>query len=773
VFPFSESFFETSFLKLSYDHPMERKIELLAPGGDVESVKAAIVAGADAIYLGLYTFNARMRATNIELDDLAGIVTLAHRNSCEIFITINIVIVESEIRALINLLNKLVNTKIDGVIVQDLGLLYLLSTYFKNLKIHASTQLTTHNQGQIKFLSKLSAMRVNLSRELNLDELKTLTRVGHENNILSEVFVHGSNCLSFSGLCYISSVLEGKSANRGRCNQSCREQYVTTPEGKDFPLNLKDNSAFNDLKALSDAGVDSVKIEGRMKQFHYVYTVVKAWRELLDNFYSHNQGRGDDTALYQVFNRDFTNAFLMGNLSKDVFIDNPRDNSALCFHEVKKRSADEDIRLTKNELHDIRTGIINKVKAKIAALDIGKTPLQIRVSGESSGALKAFVASADKSIAPFEILSESKLAPVTGGTEGLDYESLYQRLESIDESEHALGELECKNLQKGLFLPHKELTSIKKRMLFVLNGSIEEIEPIETPRLEKQKNLKIKPRLSVLISSRAQLELCRESSADSFYQLPSCFPDDYSALVGLFRDNRALTPWFPSVLIGKDYTAAVAILDQVKPKRIVTNNTGIAYEAFKKGIPWVAGPSLNIVNSFSLLCLKEKFNCSGAFLSNEISRKQMMKIITPKDFELYYSIYHPVLLMTSRQCLLHPVEGCGKSIVDDECTLDCNRSSSITSLKNVALFIDKSEGGYHQIYNEYNFLNTDIVNDFPDSFTSFFVDLTTVKTATKVEMNETRIIEMFGDLLNAKPDAKEKLVKAIHPTSYIQYQRGI
>jgi putative protease len=163
---------------------MKRKIELLAPGGDIESVKAAIVAGADAIYFGLNTFNARMRATNIELDDLAGIVSLAHRNSCEIFITINIVIVESEIRALINLLNKLVNTKIDGVIVQDLGLLYLLSTYFKSLKIHASTQLTTHNEGQIKFLSELSATRVNLSRELNLDELHTLTRVGHEHNIL-------------------------------------------------------------------------------------------------------------------------------------------------------------------------------------------------------------------------------------------------------------------------------------------------------------------------------------------------------------------------------------------------------------------------------------------------------------------------------------------------------------------------------------------------------------------------------------------------------------
>jgi putative protease len=151
----------------------------------------------------------------------------------------------------------------------------------------------------------------------------------------------------------------------------------------------------------------------------------------------------------------------------------------------------------------------------------------------------------------------------------------------------------------------------------------------------------------------------------------------------------------------------------------------------------------------------------------------MMKIITPKDFELYYSIYHPVLLLTSRQCLLHPIEGCAKSIVDDECTLECNRSSSIKNLKDGALFVDKSKGCYHRIYNEHNFLNADIVTDLPDRFSSFFIDLTAVKTATKVAMNETLIIRIFEDLLNEKTEAKEELAKAISPSSNVQYQRGI
>ena len=130
---------------------MKSKIELLAPGGDIDSIKAAIVAGADAVYCGLDRFNARNRAENITLNDLAGIIRLAHQHHCEVFLTLNIIIVENELPALITLLNRVVNTRIDGIIVQDFGVCYLLSKYYPSLSIHASTQLTTHNAGQIKF----------------------------------------------------------------------------------------------------------------------------------------------------------------------------------------------------------------------------------------------------------------------------------------------------------------------------------------------------------------------------------------------------------------------------------------------------------------------------------------------------------------------------------------------------------------------------------------------------------------------------------------------
>ena len=277
---------------------MKRKIELLAPGGDTDSIKAAILAGADAVYCGLDKFNARNRAENISFDDLQGILRLAHKNNCQVFLTLNIILVDREIPAMVAMLNRLVNTTIDGIIVQDLGLFYLLSTYFKSLRVHASTQLTTHNEGQIRFLNKLKASRVNLSRELNIAEIKALTRVAHQHKILTEVFVHGSYCVSFSGICYLSSVHGGNSGNRGRCSQPCRDRYKTTTAGKDYPLNLKDNSAWSDLNELSEAGVDSLKIEGRIKKSDYVYTVVNNWIQKLQRFY--NQDKRQDELIHFV-----------------------------------------------------------------------------------------------------------------------------------------------------------------------------------------------------------------------------------------------------------------------------------------------------------------------------------------------------------------------------------------------------------------------------------------------------------------------------------------
>ena len=748
---------------------MKKKLELLAPGGDLDSIKAAIVAGADAIYCGLDRFNARHRAANITFDDLGGILALAHRHGCRVFLALNIMMVESDIPVLIGILNKLVNTSLDGVIVQDLGLFYLLSTYFKGLKIHASTQLTTHNEGQIKFLSKLAAARVNLSRELSIHEIEPLALAGHEENISTEVFVHGSYCISFSGICYMSSVHGGNSGNRGRCSQPCRDRYVSTPEGKDFPLNLKDNSAYFDLKSLADAGVDAIKIEGRMKAFNYVYTVTNTYRKQLDSLFHHDEAVDDSRDLHKVYNRDFSNGYLMGAIGRHMFSDHPRSYAATQLRERTSSSGDENATMEPyDELADFKA----RIRDKIEHVRMAKAPLTVRVSGKPGTPLRVAVHTPDTS---FVVSSESCLVLQRRASTvpQLNAEMLLERLKAVNETEYFIDHLAVEDLQPGLFVPRRELTLIKNRILFILNGSREPIDPIDLPALASRSHLEQEPTLSVLIASAKDVYLSHETCADIHFQLPNGLGSECPALVALFTENKRLIPWFPSVLIGEDYAAAVRFLHQVQPGRVVTNNTGIAHEAWKEGIPWIAGPYLNTANSLGLVSLKESFNCNGAFVSSELGECQIRRISPPEDFKLYYSIYHPIVLLTSRQCLFHQVTGCEEDTVDDACVSHCERSSTITNLKGASFFINKTRGNYCSIYHQTSFLNTEIVTDIPGLFSGFFIDLRDVETETRTELDKPSLVQLFEDHLHGRDNSRRELERSIRPTTNTRYKKGI
>ena len=755
---------------------MNKTFELLAPGGDIDSIKAAIVAGADAIYCGLDSFNARNRAANISFDDLNAILRIAHKHNCQIFLTLNIIILEQEISTLLRLLNKLVNTRIDGLIVQDLGLFYLLSKYFPTLDVHASTQVTTHNEGQIRFLNKLGVSRANLSRELDIGEIKALTAIAHKNNILTEVFVHGSNCIGFSGLCYISSAHGGNSGNRGRCSQPCRDQYQTTRAGKDFPLNLKDNSAFFDVENLSDAGVDSLKIEGRVKKPHYVYTVVDSWRKQLDNFSSNGASLQNNSDLYKVFNRDFSNAFLKGDINKNMYIDNPRDNSVKHFVKVKDYSSDEEIQSVKKQLYDDKTDIINVVKDKTKDLKLDKTSLTIDISGAVNTPLTVTVKSVDEC---YTVISSSSLVQVTKSNTGID--ELEKRFRSLSNSLYQISKINVDKLQADLFIPFKELTTLKNELTFLLNDSKEIIPPVVLPKLKRLNRQTDKPKLSVLISSQKDLPLSDTTSAEIFYQLPDCIENVYDELVQIFLDNKQLIPWFPSIVMGDNYLASVKFLKTVKPERIVTNNSGIALAAFENKIDWIAGPHLNITNSYSLLSMKENFNCSGSFISNEINKRQMQHIACPENFKLYYSIYHPILLLASRQCLFHQTTGCKKDTMDEECLPKCKKSTSIINLnkgnsKEATFMINKKKDEHNCMYNNLNFLNTDIVDELSELFSGFLIDLRDIKTQTSKPRDKGLIIQQFESLLVANADENEivaTLYESIKPTTDKQYKKGL
>ena len=741
---------------------MSPKIELLAPGGDIDAIKAAIIAGANAVYCGLDTFNARNRAANISFEELVGIIRLAHDYDCQIFLTLNIIILEREFKTLAKLLSKLANTTLDGVIVQDLGMLYILKKHFPSLDIHASTQLTTHNIGQIPFLKKLGASRVNLSRELNLKEISTITKVAHELDVLTEVFVHGSLCVAFSGLCYSTSASVGNSGNRGRCSQACREEYETTPSGNNFPLNIKDNSAFFDLPALIDAGVHSFKVEGRIKGASYVHTVIDSFRKQIDGFVATGKLVEDGERLYKVFNRDFSNAFLRGDLNQSMFIENPRDNSK--FYAIDKSNAisvvqiqDVEIDLNK-EKQQINTDVSDKIKY----LSIEKQQLSLVFCGELNSPLKITVTVTEKTTLnvnqqvnkPNVYLMQSSELLFHNDKNSIDQVAIEKRFKSFNNDAYDLITLDTEAIASNLAIPFKSLTALKNDVARLLNNDKPVLPEVKLPKLVRHVKPNKGTKLSLLICDQSDVGLAELTDADIYFKLPDAYKRGCTKYVAFFEQNPRLIPWFPSVLIGKDYDVALNILEQVKPKLIVTNNTGIANRAYELGIEWIAGPFLNTTNSYALLAMQESFNCRGAFISNEINRQQMQTIARPDNFKMFYSIYHPILLMTSRQCFFQQSVGCEKPRIDNGCMLSCDKSTSITNLKGVSFAIDKQKAGYPSIYNKDQFLNTEIITDLSDLFDGFMIDLTNIGAGDNESPDKIELIKQFEQLLH--PDNHNK-----------------
>ncbi|PMN68528.1 peptidase U32 family protein [Enterovibrio norvegicus] len=750
---------------------MSRKLELLAPGGDVEAIKAAIVAGANAVYCGLDIFNARNRASNLSFDELNGVLRLAHEYGCEVFLTLNVVILEREIKSLVKLLNQLVNTTIDGIIVQDLGVFNLIKKHFPTLDVHASTQLTTHNEGQLKFLSKVGASRVNLSRELNIDEIKEMTAVAHEHDMLTEVFVHGSLCIAFSGQCYSSSVSVGNSGNRGRCSQACRDEYEVTNVGTKYPLNLKDNSAYFDLPELVEAKVDSLKIEGRIKGAHYVYTVVENWRKNINKFVETGELYEDDSNLHKVFNRGLTNKFLKGNLTRDMFIDNPRDNSV--NYAVEKNNAIDVVQIqdVRKDLYNDKNAIGATLEDKVKGLDIDKIAITIAFKATAGEPLTVVVIPSKDVQDAFEATSTSLLREVS--EKAITSAELEKRFKGVINSNYELLGYDFSDLDENLSVPLREVTELKDRVAFLLNGSKEVIKHVDVPALPQQAKVAEKPTLSMLIADVADLNVCDVTDADIYFKLPESFKKRDRKYINIFLENPRLIPWFPAVLIGKDYDEAVKVLEEVKPARIVTNNTGIAYKAYEMGIEWVAGPFLNTTNSHALVTMKESLNCAGAFISNEINRMQIKDIRRPENFKLAYSIYHPILMMTSRQCFFQQTVGCNKPAIEAGCMLRCEKATTITNVKGVSFAVDKQKGGYPSIYNHEQFLNMDIVTDLSHLFDEFFIDLTNIGGGSKEKADKVELVKHFEKLINGDITVREELFTMVPINTNDQYQQGL
>lgn len=260
---------------------MNRDVEILAPAGSMECLRAAVAAGADAIYLGGTKFGARAYAQNLSEEDLVQAIEYVHIHGRKIYMTVNTLLKDRELNELYAYLLPYYKAGLDGVIVQDIGAVKFIGEYFPEMPVHASTQMTITNTLGADFLKRYGITRVVPARELSLKEIRDMKK---QTGLEMECFVHGALCYCYSGQCLLSSMIGGRSGNRGQCAQPCRLPYQTEGKKPADLMSLKDLCTIDILPELIDAGIDSFKIEGRMKQPEYVYTVVKMYRKYADQY---------------------------------------------------------------------------------------------------------------------------------------------------------------------------------------------------------------------------------------------------------------------------------------------------------------------------------------------------------------------------------------------------------------------------------------------------------------------------------------------------------
>ena len=300
-------------------------VELLAPAGDWDCMRAAVANGADAVFFGVEKFNARARANNFRMDELPEIMAFLHSYGVKGFLTFNILVFENELRDAGEMIEVCIDAGVDAVIVQDLGLVKLIRELSPDFPIHGSTQMTITSPEAVEFTKPWGMERVVLGRENNL---KQIEKIGAQAKLPMEVFVHGAICVSYSGQCLTSEMWGGRSANRGECAQACRLPYDLMVDGVQKPmgdvaylLSPKDLAAVDIMPELIEAGVTSFKIEGRMKSPEYVANVVGKYRKAIDRYFDGDASRPSKEEvreLQQSFSRGFTHGFLEGTNNKKL-----------------------------------------------------------------------------------------------------------------------------------------------------------------------------------------------------------------------------------------------------------------------------------------------------------------------------------------------------------------------------------------------------------------------------------------------------------------------
>ncbi len=504
-----------------------KRTELLAPAGDYASLIAAFNAGADAVYLAGKQFGARAFANNFEEEELLRALDYAHLHNKKIYLTLNTLIKECEFSSIAEYLTPYYNNGLDGIIIQDLGLIPYLKQVFPDLELHASTQMTVNNFRSAKWLKEQGLCRIVPSRELSLTELK---EIKDEANIEVEAFIHGAMCYGYSGQCLFSSFLGGRSGNRGRCAQPCRLPYTVnngtlhSPKEKDvYPLSLKDLCSLPYIYELLDVGIDSFKIEGRMKSPEYVAGVTSVYRKYIDLYYS-----GKRPAIDKKDLRQLSHLYIRSEM-KDGYFKKHNGKDMVSIDSPSYQGSDDCLIESLHEQYCLES--MNLPITGELTLAIGQPAMLTLYYGD------AVITSYG------EPVEKAQNRPMSR-------EDIFKQINKTGNSGFFFENLTI-NVEGSVFVPIKQLNAIRRYGLEELKNSIladfRRIRPISDitvqPKYPYNKNASDKPLLRVSVTSAEQLNALYHSNieidrvyipADLFYLKEA----DYNDILTKKKDSN-------------------------------------------------------------------------------------------------------------------------------------------------------------------------------------------------------------------------------------------
>jgi len=711
-----------------------KKIELLAPAGSLESLYAAVQSGTDAVYLGGNKFSARAYASNFDDENMINAVNYCHLYGVKIYITINTLLKENEVQEALEYISFLYKIGVDALIIQDIGLAYLIRTNFPNFEIHASTQMTIHNGEGALFLKSLGFKRIVLSRELSLNEISHISK---DLKVETEIFIHGALCICYSGQCLMSSMIGERSGNRGRCAQPCRLPYslidkARVREKSAYLLSPKDICTIEDIEKIIESNTSSLKIEGRMKRPEYVAGVTSIYRKAIDSVYEGKEVEilKEKNKLLKLFNREgFSKAYIFGNTGKDMMAINFPKNTGIVLGKAVKGSL--------IELHEalakgdgIRIGNEGFITAKIFkdgkevqeadSEDFVKIiPLNYKTGDvlykTSDVTLLKELESTYKDKfnrkiylplkVNFKINEPFKLKTICNNNEFLQLgekvqaaqkkplgkEKLKENLSKSGETPFKFESIDFDYFEEG-FIPISELNAARRGLTEQIEKYIKTSQNRKVPlKLEypntimSSKNL---PESLTVIYSYEQLKAYMDSkihgalAVDIFQKQKSLSLDE----VKKFKiENLYLK--VPNIVKG-EFEFICKTIESCLPeiKGIITANLGII-NRFCERTSIIGDYKLNVFNDFSLL-FYEKY-ITGTALSVELNKKEIKTILNKASTPVQIKIFGKEELMVSEYCPIG--SNFGGKCAGVNCKESCETGDYILKDRKNAEFILKTD----------------------------------------------------------------------------------